>query len=51
MNSGFVGRNKEPLKNLINSLIAGLDEAVFKSGVLGVTFFEDEIPRFTKGMY
>ena len=49
MNSAFVGNAKENLQNLVVALIAELGETVFKSGTLRANFYEDEIPRFTRG--
>ena len=51
INSGFVGRDNEAVKNLIDSLISGLDEAVYKTGSLGITYYQDEMPRFNKCNY
>ena len=49
MNSAFVGNAKENVQNLVVALIAELGETVFKSGTLRANFYEDEIPRFTRG--
>ena len=51
MNSAFVGNDKENIQNLVDALISELDETVFRSGTLRVTYYEDETPRFTRGKY
>jgi hypothetical protein len=51
LNKAFLGKDKDAIVNLVDSLIAELDVSVLVSGSLAIKIYEDETPKFNKGQY